>query len=266
MGATEYLVESFPMKNGYPINDPTNRGGFDPQNPYLNRDPRFYSNIFYNNLTIKQEGTGAEMYTFENFVGGKDARLSSPLNSRTNYHIKKFVFMGLNWSSSTIKKAQHAKFYLRWAHLVLNFAEAANHVVGPTDAAKYGLSAKNAISYLRSRKTYDNANGFSSDPYLDEVASAGSLKFDDFIKNERRLETCFEGMRFYDLRRWTTNLAELNNAVHGIDINKIDNVTYTFSKVEVEKRNFKSAYLPIPFTEMMKMSNLVQNEGWEGWK
>jgi hypothetical protein len=61
MGATEDLVESFPMKNGYPINDPTNRGGYDPSNPYLNRDPRFYSNIFYNNETIKQEGTTTDM-------------------------------------------------------------------------------------------------------------------------------------------------------------------------------------------------------------
>ncbi len=265
MGATQELVDAFPMKNGYPINDPANRGGYDPAKPYLNRDPRFYSNIFYNGLQIKQEGTSTVMYTFENYVGGKDARLSNPGNSRTNYHIKKFVYMGLNWSNSTVKKAQHAKFYFRWAHLCLNFAEAANHVVGPTDASKYGLSAKEAISYLRSRKTYDNAAGLTTDPYLDEMAQAGADKFDEFVKNERRLETCFEGMRFYDLRRWSTSLSELNQAAHGVDIVKVSDNVFTYSKVEVETRNFKSAYLPIPYSEIMKMSNLVQNEGWDGW-
>jgi hypothetical protein len=173
--------------------------------------------------------------------------------------------MGLNWSNSTIKKAQHAKFFFRWAHLLLNFAEAANHVVGPNDAAKYGLSSKDAISYLRKRNTYDNAPGLSVDTYLDEVANAGHAKFDEFVKNERRLETCFEGMRFYDLRRWSTSLTELNKAAHGVDINKINETTFTYSKVEVENRNFKSAYLPIPYSEIMKMSNLVQNEGWDGW-
>jgi len=266
MGATEDLVESFPMKNGYPINDPTNRGNYDPTNPYLNRDPRFYSVIFYNGLSVLQEGVtpATTMYTFENFVGGKDARLSTSTNSRTNYHIKKFVYMGLNWSNSTIKKAQHAKFFFRWAHLCLNFAEAANHVVGPLNTVKYGLSAKDVIKDLRARKTYDNAAGFTADPFLEEVALAGDVKFDELVKNERRLETCFEGLRFYDLRRWSTTLNDLNNPAHGVDIVKTETST-TYSKVEVEARNFKSAYLPIPYSEIIKMSNLVQNEGWDGW-
>lgn len=265
MGATQDLVEAFPMKNGYPIDDPLNRGGYDAAKPYLNRDPRFYSAIFYNGATAVKDGTTTVMYTFENFNGGKDARLASPSNCRTNYYIKKFVYMGLDWSNSTIKRAQHAKFYFHWAHLCLNFAEAANHVVGPNDATKYGISAKQAIGYLRSRKTYDNAAGITTDPYLDEVATAGTDKFNTFIQNERRLETCFEGMRFYDLRRWTTSLSELNKVAHGVDIVKNVDNSITYTKVEVEPRNFKSAYLPIPYTEIMKMSNLVQNEGWDGW-
>lgn len=173
--------------------------------------------------------------------------------------------MGLNWSNTTIKKAQHAKFYFRWAHMCLNFAEAANHVVGPTDASKYGLSAKTAIQYLRSRKTYDNATGFTTDPYLDEVATYGTDVFNEFIKNERRLETCFEGMRFYDLRRWTTNLADLNKTAHGVKIIKNADNTFSYSTVDVESRNFKSAYLPIPYSEILKSSKLEQNEGWDNW-
>ncbi len=263
MGATQDLVDAFPMKNGYPITDV--RSLYDPANPYLNRDPRFYSAIFYNGAKAIQEGTTTTMYTFDNYEGGKDAALSSPNNSKTNFHIKKFVYMGLNWSNSTIKKAQHAKFYFRWAHMCLNFAEAANKVVGPTNTAKYGISSKGAIQYLRSRKTYDNAIGFTVDPFLDEVAVQGITAFDDFIKNERRLETCFEGMRFYDLRRWTTNLDGLNKIAHGVKIIKNADNSLTYQVIPVEERKFKSAYLPIPYSEILKMSNLLQNEGWDGW-
>lgn len=267
MGATQELVESFPMKNGYPIDDPTNRGNFDPNNPYLNRDPRFYSAIFYNGAKAIKDGTATIMYTFDNTEGGKDAAYASSSNSRTNYHIKKFVYMGLDWSNTTIKKAQHAKFFFRWAHMCLNFAEAANHVVGPVDATKYGLSAKTAIQYMRTRKTYDNVANLTTDPYLDEVATLGTDDFDKLVKNERRIETCFEGSRFFDLARWTTNLTDLNKAAHGIKITKstTDN-TLSYEKVEVEKRNLKSAFLPIPYSEILKMSNLEQNEGWDSWK
>ena len=158
------------------------------------------------------------MYTFENwanggdplpFAIGKDAAGTKSSNSLTNYHIKKFVFMGLNWSDASINRQPHSKFFIRWEHMCLAFAEAANQVAGPNDAARYGISAKTAIQYLRSRKTPDGANGLSpvppgaSDAYLTEVALAGKTAFDALVKNERRVETCFEGLRFFDLRRWT---------------------------------------------------------------
>lgn len=264
LGATQELVDAFPMKNGYPITDI--RSGYNPKDPYKDRDPRFYSTIFYNNTQAKKNNTGAAMYTFENWMGGKDA--AGPIyNSRTNYHIKKFVFMGLNWSDPSINRQPHSKFFIRWAHMVLTFAEAANHVVGPTNTAKYGLSAKDAMKYLRSRKTYDGAAGLSVDPYLNEIANAGEVSFDHFVKNERRIETCFEGMRFYDLRRWTTTTNELNKAVHMVNIIKNADGTFSYDFTnEVESRIYNSAYLPIPYSEMLRMNNMIQNEGWNAWK
>ncbi len=272
IGATQELVDAFPMANGYPINDPLNRGGYDPENPYEGRDPRFYSAIFYNSAEAKKNNTGATMYTFENWEnGGKDAAGTKSNNSLTNYHIKKFVFMGLNWSDASVNRQPHSVFFIRWAHMALAFAEAANHVVGPNDAAKYGLSAKTTIQYLRARTTSDGMEGISpavpnaADDYLNEVASAGEMAFDDLVKNERRLETCFEGMRFFDLRRWTTDLTALNKAVHGVAIQK-NGTSFTYDlNNPVENRSFSSAYLPVPYSEILRMSNLVQNEGWQGW-
>lgn len=265
MGATQDLVDSYPMKNGYPITDP--KSGYNADDPYKDRDPRFYSVIFHNNAKAIRAGKTEVMYTFDNWEGGKDAAGSSSENSLTNYHIKKFVYMGLNWADNAINRQPHSNFYIRWAHMVLTFAEAANHVVGPTDAAKYGLSAKDAMKYLRSRKTYDGAAGFATDPYLDEVSAGGETTFDTFVKNERRIETCFEGIRFYDLRRWTENLTELNKAVHGAKVIKNADGTFSYTlNAEVEPRVYTSAYLPIPYDEMLRMSKLIQNEGWDAWK
>lgn len=283
IGATQELVDAFPMANGYPIDHPSS--GYNPANPYAGRDPRFYSVIFHNARPVYKTNTETApnlMYTFENWDDGpngpgKDAAGTKPSNSRTNYHVKKFIFMGLNWADGTKTNRQpHSKFLIRWAHMLLTFAEAANKVVGPTDAAKYGMSAQTAIQFLRARKTYDNKNGISAavpgapDAYLAAVAAAGPAAFDAFVRDERRIETCFEGMRFYDLRRWTTDAdweTVINAPVHGAGITQNADLTFTYDLENriVATRSFPSPYNPIPYDEMLRMDKLIQNEGWDTW-
>lgn len=274
LGATQELVNSFPMANGYPITDPLS--GYSPANPYANRDPRFYTIIFHNQAQAKLNNTGAVMYTFSNWNTGlnatdvgADAAGTKSTNSRTNYHIKKYIFMGWNPTASSPATTTHSKFLIRWSHMVLAFAEAANHVTRNPNTALYGMTPKAAIKMLRVRKTYDNTNGLSAtDPYLDAQTTEDT--FDALVKNERRIETCFEGIRFYDLRRWTTDAnwkALINQPVHGANITK-NSATPTFTydlNFEVEKRNFPSPWNPIPYNEIMRMSKLVQNEGWQSW-
>jgi hypothetical protein len=278
IGATQDLVDAFPMANGKPITDPTS--GYDPTKPYVGRDPRFYSAIFYNTATALKNNTSPVMYTFENWnapVPGKDAANTSQTNTRTNYYIKKFVFMGWNPSDASPSSSQHSKFCVRWAQMMLTFAEAANQVVGPIDASKYGMSAQTAIQYLRARKTYDGVAGLgpivpaAPDAYLAAQAAAGTAAFDALVRNERRIELCFEGTRFYDLRRWATSTnwsTLLNVPVHGAYITQVAGtpVTYTYNLAyPIETRSFPSPYNPIPYAEMLRMSKLVQNTGWTSW-
>ena len=81
----------------------------------------------------------------------------------------------------------------------------------------------------------------------------------ELIRNERRLELCFEGFRFWDLRRWD---ADLDETVYGY----YDDGSETgYQQIEVEKRLFegdKYNYMPIPYSEILKYSELVQNAGW----
>ena len=264
VGATQDLVDAFGMADGYPVGkSPTYT--FDPSNPYENRDPRLNSVIFYNDRSVST-GSSGRTYTFENWTGGKDAAGADSKNSRTNYHVKKFVYMGLNWSESTVNRMPHTKFFIRWTHMALAFAEAANEVGGP-NCSIGGHTPAEVMGWIRARATYDGASGITDDRYLEDVAIAGTDAFREFVHNERRIETCFEGLRFFDLRRWSTTLGPLNTPVHGVTVTRLPNgdFSYDFNTV-VEKRTFTSAYLPIPYKEVRNISGLAQNEGWESWQ
>lgn len=85
----------------------------------------------------------------------------------------------------------------------------------------------------------------------------------ELIRNERRLELCFENHRFRDLRRWKVTLNKLNETAEGVEISKTGN-TLNYTPVNVETRNYQDHmyYGPIPYGEIIKWGLLQQNEGW----
>ena len=151
--------------------------------------------------------------------------------------------------------------------MCLAFAEAANEVVGPLDETRYGLSAKQALAYVRNRPLEGNTPGVGAagDPYLDECALGGARPFRKLVRNEWRLETAFEGFRYHDVRRWATSVDEINIPIHRIKITEDAGVT-RYEAVELERRTYPSLWTPIPTAEVRRTPLLLQNEGWEAWK
>ena len=84
----------------------------------------------------------------------------------------------------------------------------------------------------------------------------------ELIRNERRLELCFENHRFWDLRRWNANLTE---AAKGVKITTGTDGKLVYTPIEVEARDYKDymIYGPIPYSEVLKWSSLQQNDGWK---
>ena len=100
---------------------------------------------------------------------------------------------------------------------------------------------------------------FGEDPYLEECAQSKE-KMRDLIRNERRIELCFEGFRFWDLRRWKANLTE---EAKGMSITN-EEAGKKYTPISVETRNFKenAFYGPIPYDQILNFPSLVQNAGW----
>lgn len=264
IGITQELVDAFPMANGYPIDDPAS--GYDENDPYAGRDPRFYATVFYHGAEVVRPTNSEVMYTFDVSNTGRDVA-DAPYNSPTNYYVRKFIYLGWNRADVPVLTMPRSIFFIRWTSMCLAFAEAANQVGGPLDD-RWGFSARDAIAYLRSRTTCDGKPGLGAvaDPYLDACAAAGKDAFAELIRNERRIELCFEGERFFDMRRWASGVDELNRPVSRAVVSESDEGERpVYASEQVENRRFSSLWLPIPSREMRCSPGLVQNEGWDAW-
>lgn len=240
---TQNLVDAFPMRSGYPA---TIANGYDPQDPYANRDKRLGEYIVYNGSRI---GIMSKIYTG---VGAGVDRLDSipELSTRTGYYLKKLLHPNVRISDDgTVTGKKHIDVYFRYTELFLILAEAANEIGGP-DHIVEGMSARDVLVAIR-----DRAGITQPDAYLASITSKEDMR--ELIRNERRIELSFEGHRFYDIRRWGLSL---NETATGYFHNGIKYV----SVPSVEARNYPShaTYLPIPYNEIVKFSELFQNQGW----
>ncbi len=252
---SQNLVDAFPMSNGYPITD--SRSGYNPQNPYADRDGRLAAYILYDGQSIGSAGTTIITGTYEaNNINGLNYTVG--YSTRTGYYMRKLLRPDVNLNPSNITNQKSYDARIRWTEMFLDYAEAANEAVGPEVAvAGSKWTAKSVIKSLRERAGICPG---TDDPYLNECVQSKE-KMRELIRNERRLELCFENHRFYDLRRWQVDLNKLNETVKGAEISAAD---AGFKTIDVEPRNYKDYqyFAPIPYSEILKYNALQQNKGW----
>ncbi|MDO5968718.1 RagB/SusD family nutrient uptake outer membrane protein [Flavivirga aquimarina] len=256
---SQNLIDAFPDANGYPINNASS--SYDANEPYTSRDARFYKFFFYNGDQCFTSATCNNYDPIETFQGGLDnfGGFIPNEGTRTGYYLKKFL-NNLNFNPSEENRVTTLpKVYVQLGltDIYLSYAEALNEVSGPdaTPPTGFNFSAKDVLARVRQRAS------LFSDPYLDE-ASMNQSDFRNLVKNERRIELCFTGERFHDLRRWKdiTNIENLN----GVKITKNPDDSFSYNNIEVERRNYetKNYYLPLPYDELQLNKNLKQNQGW----
>ncbi|GGG89280.1 hypothetical protein GCM10007415_24290 [Parapedobacter pyrenivorans] len=240
------MVDAYRMTNGKAIDE--EGSGYDAQHPYANRDPRFYETILYNGATYR----GRALETF--VPGGRDSR-EGPDNwntSRTGYYLYKFIDEDMPINNPWNIAGLQPWIYFRYAEILLNFAEAANELVGP-DATPAGatMSAREALNLIRSRA------GVAM-PAVAEGMSAAAFR--TLLRNERQVELAFEEHRFYDVRRWLIAEETGNVPAYGIEITRNGNTLAYMRKVALDGRHFlpQHYWLPIPREEILASNNQLQ--------
>ncbi|MGE7776408.1 RagB/SusD family nutrient uptake outer membrane protein [Chitinophaga sp. NPDC101104] len=262
---TQEMIDRYEMANGeapilgysdadrlVPIINPAS--GYDPQNPYAGRDPRFYASIWYNGAVRRLDQPAGKK--IETFVGGTEGiSEDNRRNTRTGYYIRKFN----NWKSAQNANADGSVRLIRLAELYLNFAEAANQAVGPDAKVTMGafsMSAREAVNAVRARA------GMPAFP-----AGMSKETFEKKYRNERAVELAFEEHRFFDVRRWRI-LQQTDQFVTGMRITKTNDVlSYQRFKFTARASNEDRFLLyPLDQGEADKIRELTgvnwQNPGW----
>lgn len=190
---------------------------------WANRDPRLNMTMKLPNETWKNAST--------NVVQQFD------YTTLTGFIMEKYVDLSkIPISGATAPSTTQAYIHLRYADVLLMYAEAKNEASGP-DATVYS-----AINQVRARTGVNM-------PAVNQTVNNTKEKLRDYIRNERRVELAMEGLRYFDLKRWKTAEARLNG------MKTVGNAPMVFTS--------KNYYLPLPQSEIDKNPKLVQNQDYK---
>ncbi|MDR0560052.1 MAG: RagB/SusD family nutrient uptake outer membrane protein [Prevotellaceae bacterium] len=295
---TQKTVEQFYTKNGIPIEDDEEWVNVDPFgtrvataddrwyisegyktiNLYFDREPRFYGSIcfdggvFYGNGRMQQDNTTNHNYSWVSYMraqgidgAGYGGSVGTGGNrySSTGYLCKKLIsYLSSTNTSGGFTNMRYPFPIIRLADLYLMYAEALNETeASPTpEVYKY-------IDLVRKRTGLEGVVQSWNDHAIDGKKNKPATKdgMRDIIRRERLNELAFEGIRYWDLRRW--KIAEdvyTQQPVQGLDIRGTTfDEFYTLKTLFQQKFSLKDYFFPIKESTLLLNSNLVQNPGWD---
>src|SRR5690554_1358095 len=217
---------------------------------YINREPRFYQNVFYNG---RRWHVGDEQVWFNK---GGNSDNSSPNHVKTGYLSYKKVHRSVYNQGTHPKSMYRPGILMRLAEFYLLYAEALNEV-NPSDPRVLTY-----IDYVRER---------AGIPLLADIKPQirGNKELQrEAIVAERRVELASEGQRYFDIRRWMIAGDGAGNGgqggvFHGMDMDA-ETLADFYTRTEVETRRWDNSmyFAPIPLNEMQNSRMLVQNPGY----
>ena len=246
---TQEMVESYELATGgfpdwTPWHDVTTETP-----PYADLEPRFHASVLYNGAPWKGR-------KIEPYVGGADGWCQWNLErepkgrTTTGYYLRKMV----DESHDVIAYSGGVQplIVLRYAEVLLNKAEACHKTNDPA-------GANAAVRTIRDRVglPYEDVTG-------DDLWKA--------IRQERKVELAYEGLWYWDLRRWKVAHKPYPEGLtgyqqHGLKIEKNNDGTFTYTYVSVDDqdRNFpeKMYRFPMPTGELNNNGAVDQYPEWK---
>jgi hypothetical protein len=238
---TKALVDMYETTAGKLITDPSS--GYDPANPYANRDARLR---FSNFLTGDPLPSGIN-FRPEPTSGTADAVGNTYIASTTGFNIKKYV-NAEDYANPTNNGINIV--LLRYAEILLTYAE-----------AKIELNQLDA-SVITAINTVRNGRTDVKQPSISSTATQAELRA--IVRRERAVELAFEGLRLFDIRRWKIAETVIPGPVYGITYKAANGALTTVEVVAVNRTFDKSRHYlwPIPQKERNLTPTLSQNPGW----
>ena len=243
---TQELVDDYIMRNGKGIRE--EGSGYDEDDPYVNRDPRFEKTICFHGYQWKKgDGAVSTIYikpgsSREAGVSNLDEYAGPGQNATgTGYYLRKYFD-----PTAPVGMAAGLNIILmRYADILLMYAEAKNE-----------LGQMNADVWDRTIRQIRMRAGFTDASSLDYPGS----NLQNIIRRERRCELAIEGTRLFDIRRWKTIETVMNGNPHGAKF-AADNTQY----IQLDLRRFEPTrdYLfAIPQSQIDINPNLTKNPGY----
>lgn len=236
------LVDAYEMSNGKTIDDPSS--GYDPDDPYKNRDPRLQATIIV---------PGA-LYEGSYF---------NPLDPESiDYYAGEALYTGYAERKFVPDLSDYANMWnaglnipvIRYAEVLLTYAEA------KIELNQIDNSVYDAINQVRTR---------AGMPEVDRNMYNTQAKMRELVRRERRVELAMEGLRWFDIQRWKIGKAVMSGPAYGSPLGSVDpntgELTLSSEHILAEQRTFNEErnYLwPIPQSEIDINKNLAQNPGY----
>lgn len=247
---TQELVESYELATGgFPDWSDWHDVGVTRTPPYALLEPRFQATVLYNGSQWKGREIqpwlgGADGFCEWNVEPEPDGRTT------TGYYLRKMV----DETHNVIQYTSGVQPFtvIRYAEVLLNRAEALYKT------GKEG-EANDIVNKIRDRV---DLPALSVDG--EELMAA--------IRQERKVEFAFEGLWYWDLRRWGIAhekypLGLSDYMVHGFKITKDEegNFTYDYISVDDQKRNFPQRLyrFPLPAAELNNNGSVNQFPEWK---
>lgn len=269
-------VNFYGMANGLPLPDDITQAdpesGYDPQQPWKGRDPRFYHDILYDGVQVVEGSIPPSVANPDQlryaslYTGG--AYRGEVNGSRTGYVNHKFIPLTANRFDRKFDYgyALHLMVpYMRLADVYLMYAEATAVGYGPNSTAGgFGLTAVEAVNVVRARAGVDPVNS----------RFTGSVEaFLPELRRERAVELAFERHRFNDLRRWLLLIEEPYTIKTSIEFDRAASFDYDNPKENrvvnlreevILERKFsqKHYWLPLKVSDVSICPEFHQNPGW----
>lgn len=264
-GWTSFRNPACIKENTVPVSGASYKAGEarDTYNMYVNREPRFYMNILWNDSRWPHSPypqiffhTGSAGMP----AGDNDFAASGPPNhdhSMTGY----MVIKGLDRAGTAANTVPNAMVWsiIRLAELYLNYAEALNEIdPGNPDVLKY-------LNLVRVRAGI-KAIGTDRETEVYGGIIGNKVEQRKMILREREVEFAFEQQRYNDMRMLLEAEETNNGPMYGM--NKLattsDKGGAFWKRTNCETRVFKPKHYLFPFIQKLldRNKNLTQNYGW----